>query len=92
MKKAMYKDNYGIKRQDDRKLTDLDFADDIAMLAETDQQCQEMTNSLNEHSTTVGLQISREKPEIFRVKELNTLTQHQWIRVGKGNEVHIPGK
>jgi len=37
MKKAMNKDSYGIKWQDDRKLTDLDFADNIAMLAETDQ-------------------------------------------------------
>jgi len=37
----MNKDNYGINWQDNRKLTDLDFADDIAMLAETDQECKE---------------------------------------------------
>ena len=51
----MNQDNYGIKWQEDGTLTDLDFADDIATLAETDQDCQEITNSLNEHSSAVGL-------------------------------------
>ena len=64
----MNKDNCGIKWQEDRRLTDLGFADDIAMLAETDQDCQEMTYSLNEHSSAVGLRISHEKTKILRVK------------------------
>ena len=34
---------YGIKWQRHRQLTDLDFADDIAMMAENDVVCQEMT-------------------------------------------------
>jgi len=75
MKKPMKKDSYGIKWRDDGKLTDLDFADDLVMLAETNQECQEMTNSLNEHSTTVRLKISHEKTKILPVKGLNTLTQ-----------------
>jgi hypothetical protein len=75
MKKAMNKVSYGIKWQDDNRLTDLDFADDIAMLAETDQECQEMTNSLNEHSTAVGLRISHEKTKVLRVNGSNAQIQ-----------------
>ena len=71
----MNKDNYGIKWQGDRKLTDLDFADDIAMLAKTYQDCQELTRSLNEHSLAVGLRISHEKTKILRVKWPHTLAQ-----------------
>jgi len=40
-----------------------------------DQECQEMTNSLNEHSTPVGLKITHEKTKKLRVKGLNTITQ-----------------
>jgi len=38
-----------------RQLTDLDFADDIAMMAENDVVCQEMTTHLQEKSAQVGL-------------------------------------
>jgi len=40
MRKAMDQPEYGIKWQRHRQLTDLDFADDIAMMAENDVVCQ----------------------------------------------------
>ena len=52
---------YGIKWQRHRQLTDLDFADDIAIMAENDVVCQEMTTRLQEKSAQVGLRISQEK-------------------------------
>ena len=45
-------------------LSDLDFADDIALLANKLQQLQEMTSSLEENAAKVGLQISSEKTSL----------------------------
>ena len=53
--------------QDDRKLTDLDFADDIALLAENNQQCQQMTQQLKEESNKIGLRINLGKTKILKL-------------------------
>ena len=65
------------------------FADDIGMLVDTDQDCQEMTNSLDEHSSAVGLRINHEKTKVLRVKGPHTLAQHISI---EGKELESAAK
>ena len=43
------------------KLADLDFADDLALLCNTQEELQEMTNSLQCNAAKVGLCINTEK-------------------------------
>jgi len=53
------KPEYGIAWQKRNRLTDLDFTDDIAIVAEEENVCQERTTKLEEQSAQVGLNISR---------------------------------
>ncbi|VDP82708.1 unnamed protein product [Schistosoma mattheei] len=48
------------------KLDDLDFADDLALLSETQQQIQENKTSVAEASKAVGQNIHKEKSKILR--------------------------
>ncbi|VDO54781.1 unnamed protein product [Schistosoma margrebowiei] len=48
------------------QLDDLDFADDLALLSQTQQQMQEKTISVAAVSTAVGLNIHKEKSKILR--------------------------
>ena len=82
MRKAMDQPEYRIKWQRNRQLTDLDLADDIAMMAENDVVCQEMTTRLQEKSAQVGLRISQEKTKITRT---NHTPQNQPIVLGQNN-------
>ena len=50
-----------------RKLEDLDFADDLALLSHRLQDMQEKVNSLREASQKVGLRISQEKTKVMRI-------------------------
>ena len=50
-----------------RKLEDLDFADDLALLSHRLQDMQEKVNSLREASQRVGLRISQEKTKVMRI-------------------------
>jgi len=61
MHRIMVKSEYGIVWQKQNRLTDLDFADDIAIVAEEENVCQKMTTKLEKQSAQVGLNISREK-------------------------------
>jgi len=61
MHRTMDKSEYGIVWQKWNRLTDLDFADDIAIVADEENVCQEMTTKLDEQSAQVGLNISWEK-------------------------------
>ena len=49
------------------RLTDLEFADDIALIAEEDGTMQRMTTKLEEHAAKVGLYISNNKSKVIRV-------------------------
>jgi len=60
MRRTMDKSDYGILWQKRNGLTDLDFADDIAIVAEEKNVYQEMTTKLEEQSAQDGLNISRE--------------------------------
>ncbi|VDP79170.1 unnamed protein product [Schistosoma curassoni] len=48
------------------QLDDLDFADDLALLSQTQQQMQEKTNSVAAASAAVGLNIHEGKSRILR--------------------------
>ncbi|EPB72024.1 hypothetical protein ANCCEY_08875 [Ancylostoma ceylanicum] len=56
----MSSDNHG-------RLMDLDYADDIALLAESDSRLQEATSSLNQEATKIGLRISAEKSKVMKI-------------------------
>jgi len=49
------------------KLTDLDFADDVALLSHSATMLQQMTDSLNTTAEKVGLRISCEKSKVSTV-------------------------
>jgi len=65
----MDKPEYGIVWHKQNRLTDLDFADDIAMMAEEAKVCQEMTTKLEGHSAQVGLNISWEKTKVMQITQ-----------------------
>jgi len=52
--------NFGIE-WGHKKLADLDFADDLALLCHTQQELQDITNRLHVFGKNVGLRISGEK-------------------------------
>uniref|UniRef100_A0A672M130 Reverse transcriptase domain-containing protein n=1 Tax=Sinocyclocheilus grahami TaxID=75366 RepID=A0A672M130_SINGR len=67
MRKAMVRPNAGIDCDGQNRLTDLDFADDIALLAENSCHLQEITSSLHEEAAKVGLHISAEKSKVMHI-------------------------
>ena len=67
MRRTMDKSEYGIVWQKWNRLMDLNFTDDIAIVAEEENVCQEMTAKLEEQSAQVGLNISREKTKAMGI-------------------------
>ena len=67
LRTAMNKENYGITWGKRDRLTDLDFADDIALLATDREKLKEMTTSLEKTAEKVGLRISSEKSKIMEI-------------------------
>ncbi|EYC14231.1 hypothetical protein Y032_0041g416 [Ancylostoma ceylanicum] len=57
----------GIRRDNHGCLTDLDYADDVALLAKSDSNVQEATSSLNQEATRIGLRISAEKSKVMKI-------------------------
>ena len=68
MKKTVGDRSLGIQWNEDR-LTDLDFADDIALLSDTHNGLQKMTSDLGGHGEKVGLRISCEKTKAMIIGE-----------------------
>jgi len=81
MRRTMDKLEYGIVWQKKNRLTDLDFADDLAILVEEENVRQEMTTKLEEQSAQVGLNISREKTKVMEITQ-RPLTQPRAIAEG----------
>ena len=52
-----------------RRLTDLDFADDLALLGETAKYLKSMTDNLTSTAAKVGLRISTENTKVMSVRE-----------------------
>ncbi|EPB80043.1 hypothetical protein ANCCEY_00866 [Ancylostoma ceylanicum] len=57
----------GISWDNHGHLTDLDYADDIALLAESDSRLEEATSSLTQEATKIGLRISAEKSKVVKI-------------------------
>ena len=66
MKKSMTDASFGI-RWKQNLLTDLDFADDLALLGTSPAELQNMTDSLQRNAEKVGLRISYEKTKTMGV-------------------------
>ena len=64
---------FGIKWNVTR-LTDLDFADDLALLGDSVESLQAMTNNLASTAAKVGLKISTAKTKIISVTEDHPIT------------------
>ncbi|KAK1805428.1 hypothetical protein P4O66_019744 [Electrophorus voltai] len=67
MKKAMMSPVTGIPWTNGSHLTDLDFADDIALLANTKPALQSITTCLEGEAEKVGLRINTDKTKVMRV-------------------------
>ena len=77
MRRTMDKSEYGSVWQKRNRLTDLNFADNIAIVAEEENVYQEMTTKLEEQSAQVGLNISREKTKAMGITLVELLRQSQ---------------
>ena len=78
MKKTVGDRSFGIWWDEDR-LTDLDFADDIALLSDTYNGLQKMTSDLREHGEKVGLRISCGRTKAMIIGE----QRHPAITIGQ---------
>jgi len=59
--------NMGIKWTVSSRLTDLDFTEDLSLLAETRDILQEMTTNLETEAEKVGLKISAEITKVMQI-------------------------
>ncbi|VDO55291.1 unnamed protein product [Schistosoma margrebowiei] len=66
MKTSKSEGKRGIQWTSKMQLDDLDFADDLALLSQTQQQMQEKTNSVAAASAAVGLNIHKGKSKILQ--------------------------
>jgi len=69
MKTVLNGQRLGVKLNWEEDLEDLDFADDIALLAEILQAMQEKTNRIDGISRSVGLKINEKKTNIMVINE-----------------------
>ncbi|VDO78483.1 unnamed protein product [Schistosoma margrebowiei] len=66
MKTSTSEGKHGIQWTSRMQLDDLDFADDLAPLSQTQQQMQEKTNNVATASAAIGLNIHKGKRRILR--------------------------
>ena len=59
--------NIGISWTRDARLCDLDFADDIALIAESSEDLQQLTDKLEENAAKVGLRINAGKTKSMQI-------------------------
>ena len=71
MRKALNHPEFGIP-WGRGKLTDLDFADDVAVLSHSATTLQQMTDSLKTSAEMVGLRISSDKTKVSTVSATDT--------------------
>ncbi|VDP18586.1 unnamed protein product [Schistosoma margrebowiei] len=66
MKTSTSEGKHGIQWTSGMQLDDLDFADDLSLLSQTQQQMQEKTTSVAAASAAVGLNIHKGKSKVLR--------------------------
>ena len=74
MRKAIDTQEAGIKWTNCDRLPDLDFTDDLALLADNSVQLQQMTDGLKSNAEKVGLRINTSKINIQRIGNWNNST------------------
>jgi len=74
--------NMGIQWRDSTRLADLDFADDLSLLAQSRDTLQEMTTNFESEAGKVGLRISDDKTKVMHICEEQSTNQ---ITVGGRN-------
>ena len=72
MKRAADNSECGLAWTNGRKLTDIDFADDIALLDETWTGMQKLTCRVEEEAKMMGLQINVQKTKLLKVGRGNS--------------------
>ncbi|VDO86083.1 unnamed protein product [Schistosoma margrebowiei] len=72
MKTSTSEGKHGIQWTSRMQLDDMDFADDLALLSQTQQQMQEKTNSVSAASAAVGLNIHKGKSKVLRYNTVCT--------------------
>ncbi|VDO54594.1 unnamed protein product [Schistosoma margrebowiei] len=72
MKTSTSEGKYGIQWTAQNQLDDLDFADDLALLSNTNEQMQMKTASIAAVSASVGLSIHKGKIKVLKFKAENT--------------------
>ncbi len=75
MQKAMAHPEFGIPWRWSKQLTDLDFADDIALLGTTRKNIQEMTKRLGQEASKMGLCISTSETKVMQVGYVTNINQ-----------------
>ena len=73
MRQAINDTSHGIEWSSQSRLTDLNFADELSMLAETRGTLQDMTTNLETEAGKVGLRISANKTKVMQVGEVEVL-------------------
>ena len=94
MRMTMDNSEYSIVWQKRNRLMDLDFTDDIAIVAAEENVCQQMTTKLEEQSALVGLKIIWEKnkghgnhPALITAANSCCTREHRICR-----EIYLPEK
>ena len=69
MSKAVDTVNKGIRWKEENKLADLDFADDIALTADSIEDLQIIRTNLEKAAAKVGLKISQDKTKVMVIQQ-----------------------
>ena len=79
---------YGAKNVASVKITDLDFADDIALFAESGNMAQDMLDAVEREAEIVGLIINREKTEYLMIGDWDSYPEFT-LRIRSGEIVKV---
>ena len=71
MRRTVGKRENGIRWRLTRKLDDLDFADDVALVSSSRNQMQEKTSRMNMEAKRVGLKINLDKTNVIQINARN---------------------
>jgi len=72
LRRATENNNCGIQWKDGKRLTDLDFADDIALLDDTWEGMRELTGNIEKEAASVGLRINADKTKLMIAGNMGT--------------------
>ncbi|VDP30435.1 unnamed protein product [Schistosoma margrebowiei] len=96
MKTSTSEGKHGIQRTSRMQLDDLDFADDLALLSQTQQQMQEKTNSVVPASVAVGLKGNKDLEDVKTFTYLGSIIDEHGgsdadvkARIGKARAAYL---